>query len=651
VPDSTHETLPITFSGRIIDHLGIQMYQSPVAALAELVANAWDADSELVEILLPDQLGDDAEIVVKDDGIGMTFEDCASRYLNVGWRRRGGNPTEQSSGKQRPILGRKGIGKFAGFGIAKKIRIETTSQQTGERTVFELNIDELRSDSYVEQNRQVRVTEYLEADESRIQQHGTTVRLRSLNLNRRISTGPFAKSMARRFLLHQGVADFTVRVDGTALPESDDLGGVEFVFPRDYTGQELPDGCVPGDDTWGEEEIRPNVLIRWRVVFYEEPIPDEELQGIAVFCNGKLAQSPFFFNLAGGIGGQIGQPYVSGQIEADYLDELDVDVIATERQRINWDYEDCSPLLEWGQRRIQELLRIWQSRRAEEKIRRLEERLSGFSARLDRLKAREGRVVKRALMQLAKIPPLSTQQFEDMGNAILTAWEQGRLRELIDDISNAEDLSEATLLEMLIEAKVLTALNVAEAVKTKVSAIQTLDKMIQDHDIEDTLRNHIADNPWLISPEWETFKVEKTVNTVLQDAAQEAELEGEDWAGRVDLALSSYEHLLVIEFMRPGLKLDWDHLSRFERYVLAIRSRVQASTAGPVSRVTGYIVADDIVRDPTNVEKIRNMRNDDMLAMDWQELLRKALSAWEEFLDALVGRVPDDERLQALVNE
>jgi hypothetical protein len=37
--------LRLSFHGRIIDSLGIQMYQSPVAAVAELIANAWDADA------------------------------------------------------------------------------------------------------------------------------------------------------------------------------------------------------------------------------------------------------------------------------------------------------------------------------------------------------------------------------------------------------------------------------------------------------------------------------------------------------------------------------------------------------------------------------------------------------------------------------
>ncbi len=50
--------------------------------------------------------------------------------------------------KKRPVLGRKGIGKFAGFGISDVIRVETTSGKTGERTIFELDINTLRSDEY-----------------------------------------------------------------------------------------------------------------------------------------------------------------------------------------------------------------------------------------------------------------------------------------------------------------------------------------------------------------------------------------------------------------------------------------------------------------------------------------------------------------------
>ena len=44
------QKLHLAFHGKIIDHLGIQMYQSPTAAIAEIVSNAWDADAEHVNI-------------------------------------------------------------------------------------------------------------------------------------------------------------------------------------------------------------------------------------------------------------------------------------------------------------------------------------------------------------------------------------------------------------------------------------------------------------------------------------------------------------------------------------------------------------------------------------------------------------------------
>ncbi|MCY4226417.1 MAG: hypothetical protein OXF20_01735, partial [Gammaproteobacteria bacterium] len=56
------DTLYLRFHGRILDSLGIQMYQSPVAAIAELIANAWDADANSVNINLPSSLSGNPEI-------------------------------------------------------------------------------------------------------------------------------------------------------------------------------------------------------------------------------------------------------------------------------------------------------------------------------------------------------------------------------------------------------------------------------------------------------------------------------------------------------------------------------------------------------------------------------------------------------------
>lgn len=133
------DVLHLRFHGRIIDSLGIQMYQRPVAAIAELISNAWDADATRVDVALPGTLTDASIIEIKDDGLGMTFEDCERRYLNVGQNRRLEDGDRTPGGRR--VLGRKGIGKFAGFGIAEIVRIDTVSAETGERTTFELDLN------------------------------------------------------------------------------------------------------------------------------------------------------------------------------------------------------------------------------------------------------------------------------------------------------------------------------------------------------------------------------------------------------------------------------------------------------------------------------------------------------------------------------
>lgn len=196
-PEEDEEKLYLRFHGRIIDSLGIQMYQSPVAAVAELVANAWDADASRVKVHLPSSLSGEPEISVQDNGIGMTFAECQKLYLNVGRNRRDDDGVD-SSPDGRPVLGRKGIGKFAGFGIAELLEIDTTSSKTGERTVFRLDLQDLRSDAYVgTAAKEVPIIRKEGACESRKALKGLRVNLRKLKLARTPSEDVFRRSMAR----------------------------------------------------------------------------------------------------------------------------------------------------------------------------------------------------------------------------------------------------------------------------------------------------------------------------------------------------------------------------------------------------------------------------------------------------------------------
>ena len=643
----SEEKLYLQFHGRIIDSLGIQMYQSSVAATAELIANAWDADAKNINVKLPANLSGNPTIIVRDDGLGMTFEQCQKLYLNIGRNRRIDDETDKTP-SGRPVLGRKGIGKFAGFGISELLEVDTTSAETGERTVFHLDLNDLRGDEYIGTTpKEVPIILREQENASRIENSGTIITLKNLTLRRTPSKSRFAASMARRFLINQTADEFKVTINDLPLPEDNALMGVEFDFPADYTESEKPVGLRIADgvgyEKIGEDEIK------WRIKFTEDTIGTEELRGVSVFCGIKVAQTPFFFNLSGGLSGQHGQQYISGQVRADYLDMLDLDIITTERQRINWELQECKPLEEWGQKRVKSLLSMWKVRRASDKIRRIDKKVAPFSARLERLKATEKRTVSGALKKMARIETLSEEQFTDLANGILTAWEGGRLRELIEDVSSVETMDEGVLLSLLAEAQVLSALHVAEAVKAKVEIIDGLHKRILERDLENAVRDYIAENPWLLSPEWETFRKETSVKNLVDAAAKEAGLDRDDqWKKRVDLVMSSGRQLLIVEFMRPGLIVDRDHINRYQEYIDVLRSSIAANTELGFGTVSGLLVADKLDRKRGVDETLKRLAEADMKALEWEGLLRRAAAQWGEFLDILVSRAPDDDRLSTL---
>ena len=149
-------------------------------------------------------------------------------------------------------------------------------------------------------------------------------------------------------------------------------------------------------------------------------------------------------------------------------------------------------------------------------------------------------------------------------------------------------------MRVLAEHQILSALHVAEAVRLKVDVINGLRRRIEQRELETAIRDYIAKHPWLISPRWETFQVERRIGKLVADAIKTSGIDSDaDWNGRVDLILSSGHELLVLEFMRPGLSVDRDHIDRFQRYIDILRSRVRANSSLELEKITGMAGSSD----------------------------------------------------------
>ena len=116
----------------------------------------------------------------------------------------------------------------------------------------------------------------------------------------------------------------------------------------------------------------------------------------------------------------------------------------------------------------------------------------------------------------------------------------------------------------------------------------------------------------------------------------------------MDLVLASGRQLLVVEFMRPGLTVDREHVDRYQEYVDILRSKIVSNTDHDFEIVSGLLVADRLNRRAGMEGVLNRLALDDMKAIEWKGLLGQAGAQWKEFLSVLVARAPEDERLAGL---
>ena len=120
---------------QVLNHLGLNLYSNTSAVLSEAVANAWDADATEVSIMI-----DRDTITIQDNGIGMDLSDINGKYLTVGYQKRA--EIELSPKYNRPVMGRKGIGKLSLFSIANVVKVY--SKKDNEINGFEINTVSLK---------------------------------------------------------------------------------------------------------------------------------------------------------------------------------------------------------------------------------------------------------------------------------------------------------------------------------------------------------------------------------------------------------------------------------------------------------------------------------------------------------------------------
>ena len=347
-----NKILKMSFDPHTIEHLGIKMYSVLPNAIAELIANAYDAEANTVNIELKENIKGKS-IAVIDDGTGMTFEEINNNFLRIGRKRRIEDKGMSPSGL-RKVTGRKGLGKLAFFGIGDTINIET--KKNGECVKFTLKWNDLVNSTTSEYE------PHFEISKCPLQEKGTIIELKDLKRKSAFDQQSLAISLSKLFNLFDKSFKVYISYNGNKKLQIDDKlkynnldKQIEWNFPNnlDVLNNYLDNKNVSGMILATEKPLKPG------------------LRGITLFAHGRLVNAPEFF----GVGeSSHGYSYFTGWLNVDFIDELEEDVISTDRQSLNWDLPITSELQSNLKTLLSNIERNWREKRKKEKHKRISSR-------------------------------------------------------------------------------------------------------------------------------------------------------------------------------------------------------------------------------------------------------------------------------------
>jgi hypothetical protein len=545
----------ITVLGRTLEHLGSQMYKRRDVAITELVANCWDAGATEVALTIPVPASYDATtslLTVTDNGSGMTEQEVDDSYLVIGRNRRAaGQPDPQG----RRVMGRKGVGKLAGFGLAGRLQMKTW--RDGWASTIELDAAALKTEQNSSKTLLVPGT-VGPAEPSLPYPSGTKITMTALKHKTPPDIDGLHRALARRFSRTvRGAMEVTINGETLREPVLD-------LHLRE------PASGVATEDLGGGRTVT------WWAGFSKTVLPPE-LQGFTVLVHDKTAQAPpYFFAVEGTASGQHGTKYLTGVIEADYLDDGiddDSDRVSTDRQEIDWDDEEAAPLKEWGDRLTRRLLRA----RTEQREKAAESHVNDdpeLRERLEKLDAASADQVRKFVRALGAADT-DDEKVRPLADTILRAFEYRQFHDFIGELDALA--AEPEQLEMAVEYlrgwKVLESRAILEVIKGRLDIVDKFHSMIVNDATEtasvvgnENLHDLIADYPWLINPEWQVLAEERTLSKQLQEWGAEDTPQGA--RSRYDfIALEGGGETIVIEIKRSGHAVELKDLQQIERYV------------------------------------------------------------------------------------
>lgn len=649
----------------IIDRLGLKLYDRVSAVVAEIIANAYDADAEEVTVRLPlgkalavrkgeriEQKGYTIEVC--DDGNGMTPYEANEFYLRVGKeRRKDARQGNLSRKKKRRVMGRKGIGKLAPFGVCKTIEIYSVG---GKKTAkgYEISHLELDYDDILKQTDE-KDHEYhpkrLADDGMWSEKKGTIIRLKNFLPRIVPDKDIFQRQLLYRFL---SLPDFRIKIQDT---KKDKPEKEFFIVPKDIPVMEGTKVIV--DDRPLITESGKSLSTKGWIAMSTRPYKNVEFAGVRIYTRGKIVAITRDFGISAGFSGEfVARSYLIGEIKADWIDEKE-DLIQTHRQDILWSSEEGRALSEWGQKILKEVAkRGREPRRKKAKDEFL--RISNLKT-IAQSRFKSPELVKTALELGEKIGGFASEDelideeyVRGLSEIILAVAPHKLLVDTLKEIGKiAVDgkVNVSQLMKLFDTSRIAQLASYGQIVTARIKSIDIFEKAIrQEGTTEEKLQKILEDASWLIDPRWEPITANRSFKNFRN--AFESWYKKEYKVGittstniphkkkRPDFILLHMENSLkIVEIKPPEHAFDNNDWVRLNKYYDAMEHFLQQNKAYLEDFPGGFqviLISNKINLTNTSFYKAMDSLKDKgkLKVKTWEELLNDVKKFHQSFLDA-----------------
>jgi hypothetical protein len=638
--------------GGVLENLGIRMYTKLGKVLVEFAANGYDSDSSFVDIVfnihaiqkareivraaalqrlakegeaeatssggrrprrkayvVVDPLPEDVTIVIRDEGHGMTAKEMADRFLPLNRNRRrsesGGDEVDfYSEAGKRLVMGRKGIGKLSAFGVAARMVVR--SKRMGQPFWTELDL----------QSSALMVTEdittvaiphkYVDAKGKDAQLHGTVITLSGLRCDSMNFTLEEIEEILNETFYPIKPTEFDIRINGKAIQRKNPP--LEFWYPEDMKKTEMRYDVLKDPD-WGE------IAFDYRVQFRRKSLPAGK-RGAYIYSKNRLAMEPSLLGLNTGMHNFMAHQYMECIVESDDIDNLNIDVIGTNRSSIIQNSDLVRSFLD----RVTEIMKeavvahsAFRDKEADTEIATAPE-ADELRRILDTIAPSQRRNAQALARVFVSRYGVDTDEFKYLAPLIVGTANAGEiLIDLVKVSNEAQSVSE--IAPKLIELREIERSDAIKLFQGRRNGIHGLQRIVAQgaaswgvgpHE-EEELHRLLKKSPWLIRPELTGYvSSNEGMTHVLARLAKELKIDrfadpkdvspkigphdDEDdielkKTKRPDLValLGNGDHpnrVLVYELKAPSLPMRIEHLTQLKNYMRKIQEFFDANYTG-----------------------------------------------------------------------